>query len=57
MMAGLVLESEYWAHIENFSMHFGGLPQQAIDDLILVFTHGVAGMSCLPLSETPFNLL
>ena len=26
-------------------MHFGGLPPKAIDDLILVFLHALAGQS------------
>ncbi|KAF8155638.1 hypothetical protein B0H34DRAFT_504436 [Crassisporium funariophilum] len=38
----LLLEAQYWTHVENFCMHFGGLPQKSIDDLILVFTHALA---------------
>ena len=41
----LLLEAQYWSHIENFCMHFGGLPQKAIDDLILVFLHASGGES------------
>jgi len=39
----ITLEAQYWQHIEAFSMHFGGLPQKAMDDLILVISHALAG--------------
>ncbi|KAF9530153.1 hypothetical protein CPB83DRAFT_851068 [Crepidotus variabilis] len=52
---GLVLEAEYWAHIENFCMHLGGLPQNSIDDLILVFTHGLADTLTSTLSTFPYD--
>ena len=45
MSLELLLEVQYWCHIENFCMHFGGLPQKAIDDLILVFLHALGGQS------------
>ena len=42
-LSELLLEAQYWSHIENFCMHFGGLPRKAIDDLILVFLHALGG--------------
>jgi len=38
----LTLEEKYWTHVEHFCMHLP-LPQKAMDDLILVFLHGMAG--------------
>ncbi|KAG7448689.1 uncharacterized protein BT62DRAFT_721694 [Guyanagaster necrorhizus] len=36
------LESLYWSHVEHFPMHIGGLPKQTYDDLIGIFSHGLA---------------
>jgi len=45
MSLEILLEAQYWSHIENFCMHFGGLAPKAIDDLILVFLHALGGQS------------
>jgi hypothetical protein len=51
----MVLEAQYWSHIENFCMHFGGLPQKSIEDLILVFSHAVADNLTSALSTFPYD--
>ncbi|KAF8960340.1 hypothetical protein BDZ97DRAFT_1922244 [Flammula alnicola] len=51
----LLLETQYWSHIENFCMHIGGLPQKCIDDLILVFSHGLADNLTSSLSTFPYD--
>jgi len=51
----LLLEAQYWSHIENFCMHFGGLPQKAIDDLILVFLHAHGDNLTSNLSTFPYT--
>jgi hypothetical protein len=51
----LVLETQYWSHVENFCMHFGGLPQKSIDDLVLVFSHAVADNLTSTLSTFPYD--
>ncbi|KAF8814750.1 hypothetical protein BYT27DRAFT_6959207 [Phlegmacium glaucopus] len=51
----LLLEAQYWSHIENFCMHFGGLPPKAIDDLILVFLHALADNLTSNLSTFPYT--
>ncbi|KAK0220251.1 hypothetical protein IW262DRAFT_1383573 [Armillaria fumosa] len=38
----IYLESLYWAHVEHFPMHIGGLPTKSYDDLICIFNHGLA---------------
>jgi hypothetical protein len=53
----LLLEVQYWCHIENFCMHFGGLPQKAIDDLILVFLHALGDNLTSNLSTFPYTTL
>jgi len=50
-----VLEAQYWSHVENFCMHFGGLPQKSIDDLILVFSHALADTLTSTLSTFPYD--
>jgi len=40
--AGIYLEGLYWAHVEHFPMHIGGLPKKSYDDLICIFNHGLA---------------
>ncbi|KAF9563823.1 hypothetical protein CPC08DRAFT_661385 [Agrocybe pediades] len=51
----MLLEAQFWTHIENFSMHFGGLPQKSIDDLILVMSHGLADNITSSLRTFPFD--
>ncbi|KDR80108.1 hypothetical protein GALMADRAFT_242345 [Galerina marginata CBS 339.88] len=51
----LVLETQYWSHVENFCMHFGGLPRKSIDDLILVFSHALADTLTSNLSTFPYD--
>jgi hypothetical protein len=48
--SGLMLEELYWSHVELFPMHFGGLPVQAVDDLIAILSHGGAGWLLVTLS-------
>ncbi len=43
MCAGIYLENLYWAHVEHFPMHIGGLPKKSYDGLICIFNHGLAG--------------
>ncbi|PPQ98173.1 hypothetical protein CVT26_003219 [Gymnopilus dilepis] len=50
-----VLEAQYWAHIENFPMHFGGLPQTSIDNLISIFSHGIADTLTSMRSTFPYD--
>ncbi|SJK98591.1 uncharacterized protein ARMOST_01859 [Armillaria ostoyae] len=38
----IYLEGLYWAHVEHFPMHIGGLPKKSYDDLICIFNHGLA---------------
>ncbi|KAK0449709.1 uncharacterized protein EV420DRAFT_1750506 [Desarmillaria tabescens] len=38
----ICLEGLYWAHVEHFPMHIGGLPKKSYDDLICIFNHGLA---------------
>jgi len=49
------VEAQYWSHIENFCMHFGGLPPKAIDDLILVFFHALGDNLTSNLSTFPYT--
>ncbi|KAF4618656.1 hypothetical protein D9613_009952 [Agrocybe pediades] len=51
----MLLEAQFWTHTENFSMHFGGLPQKSIDDLILVISHALADNITSSLSTFPFD--
>jgi hypothetical protein len=51
----LLVEAQYWSHIENFCMHFGGLPSKAIDDLILVFFHALGDNLTSNLSTFPYT--
>jgi hypothetical protein len=44
---GMLLEAQYWTHIENFCMHIGGLPLKTIDDLIDTFSHALLGKQIL----------
>jgi len=53
----ILFEAQYWTHIENFCMHFGGLPQKAIDDLILVFLHAHADNLTSNLSTFPYTAM
>ncbi|THH07973.1 hypothetical protein EW146_g9140 [Bondarzewia mesenterica] len=36
------VEAEYWRHVEQFPMHFGGITVEAFDDLYVIFLHGRA---------------
>jgi len=38
----LALEEHYWHHVSNFPMHFGGLRQELLEELIAIFSHGQA---------------
>ncbi|KAF8190439.1 hypothetical protein BJ912DRAFT_965107 [Pholiota molesta] len=49
------LQAQYWSHVENFCMHMGGLPQRCIDELILVFSHGLADNLTSSLSTFPYD--
>ncbi|KAF9485031.1 hypothetical protein BDN70DRAFT_848640 [Pholiota conissans] len=51
----LQLQAQYWAHVENFCMHIGGLPQKCIDELILIFSHGLADNLTSTLSTFPYD--
>jgi hypothetical protein len=51
----LLLEAQYWSHVENFCMHFGGLPLRTIDNLILVFLHATADNLTSNLSTFPYT--
>jgi hypothetical protein len=44
------LQSLYWAHVEFFPMHFGGLSRQCIEELISTLSHGYVGACELYLS-------
>uniref|UniRef100_A0A0W0FRH9 WW domain-containing protein n=1 Tax=Moniliophthora roreri TaxID=221103 RepID=A0A0W0FRH9_MONRR len=37
----LALTELYWAHVEYFPMHLGGLPAKVVDDLICVLSHAL----------------
>ncbi|EEB90677.1 hypothetical protein MPER_11083 [Moniliophthora perniciosa FA553] len=37
----LALTELYWAHVEYFPMHSGGLPAKVVDDLICVLSHAL----------------
>ncbi|CAA7270228.1 unnamed protein product [Cyclocybe aegerita] len=50
----LVLETQYWSHVESFCMH-RALPEKAINDLILIFTHGLADTLSSALSTFPYE--
>ncbi len=48
-MPDMYLEQLYWAHIEHFPMHFGGLPVKVVDDLLCVLSHALTGIIALAL--------
>ncbi|KAF8884900.1 hypothetical protein CPB84DRAFT_1788808 [Gymnopilus junonius] len=50
-----VLEAQFWSHIENFSMHFGGLSRKSLEDLILIFSHAVADTLTSAVSTFPYD--
>lgn len=52
----LALEEQYWSHVENHSMHFGGLPTKSINDLILVFSHAIGDHMTSPSSTFPYDV-
>ncbi|PPQ81676.1 hypothetical protein CVT25_013354 [Psilocybe cyanescens] len=51
----LALEIQYWAHVENFCMHVGGVHPRCLEDLILVFSHALADTLTSKLSTFPYE--
>lgn len=50
----LVLEENYWIHVELFSMHITELPG-ALDELIAVYLHGRADLATSTTSTFPYS--
>jgi hypothetical protein len=42
------LESLYWKHVEHFPMHSGPLKIECLDELMSIFSHGLAGKKASP---------
>ncbi|KAH9478561.1 hypothetical protein JR316_0009018 [Psilocybe cubensis] len=51
----LALQIQYWAHVENFCMHVGGLHPRCLEDLILVFSHALADTLTSKFSTFPYE--
>ncbi|KAJ7078323.1 hypothetical protein B0H15DRAFT_1001402, partial [Mycena belliarum] len=37
----ILLEELYWIHVEHFPMHLASLPDQALEEIIGIFSHGL----------------
>jgi hypothetical protein len=33
----------YWVHVEHFPMHLHALPIQKLEEIIMIFSHGLCG--------------